>query len=137
METDNEGNILIKSESGGDTPMNTECNKHILLEQRNNKHTFTEPDAEIYTFIEPKSKEGSLVGLQRHGDTTACSDTSQQVYAMSSIDKELQVIDEREDASQIGRQTECETKDSSSSSDSSSDDESSSSESESSESSSE
>ena len=137
METDNEGNILIKSESGGDMPMNTECNKHILLEQRNNKHTFTEPDAEIYTFIEPKSKEGSLVGLQRHGDTTAFSDTSQQVYALSGIDKELQMIDEREDASQIGRQTECETKDSSSSSDSSSDDESSSSESESSESSSE
>lgn len=137
METDNEGNILIKSESGEDTPMNTECNKDILLGKRSNVHTLTEPDAETCTFIEPKSKEGLLVGLERQGDTTACSDTSQQVYAMSSIDKELQMIDECEDASQMERQTECETKDSSSSSDSSSDDESSSSESESSESSSE
>lgn len=137
METDNEGNILIKSESSGDMPVNTDCNKDVLLEQRNNVHTLTEPVAEICTFIEPKSKEGSPVGLERREDTTTCSDTSQQVYGMSSIDKELQMIDESEDASQMGKQTECETKDSSSSSDSSSDDESSSSESESSESSSE
>ena len=137
METDNEGNILIKSDSGGHMLMNAEYNKLTLTEQRNDEHTLTEPGGKMRTFIEPKSEEGSLVGLDRHGGTTICSVTSHQVYAMGSIDKEIQMISESEHASQMLIQTECDTKDSSSSSDSSSDDESSSSESESSESSSE
>ena len=137
METDNEGNILIKSDSGGHMLMNAEYNKLTLAEQRNDEHTLTEPGGKICTFIEPKSEEGSLVGLDRHGGTTICSDTGHQVYALGSIDKEIQMISGSEHASQMVIQTECDTKDSSSSSDSSSDDESSSSESKSSESSSE
>lgn len=135
METDNEGNILIKSERGGHTLMDTKSNKHILPEPENDGQTLIEPDSKLSTLIEPKGEEGSLVGLERHGDTATCSDIGHQVYAMSSIDKELENIGESESTSQIGRQTKCETEDSSSLS--SSDDESSSSESESSESSSE
>ena len=130
METDNEGNILIKSEICGHT-RNTECS--TLPQAGNNGHTLAEPNGKTCTFIDPKTEEGSFVGPERHGDIPTCSETTHQVYAMSSIDKELEIISESEEPSR----TVCRTEDSSSSSDSSSDDESSSSESESSESSSE
>jgi len=137
METDNEGNILINSESGGHMLMNTENNKHSLPEPGNDDHTLiTEAEGEICSFIEPKSEERSPVELEREEDTPTCSDTSHQVYAMTSIDKELEIIGDSEQVSQMGQHTVHGTEDSSLS-DSSSDDESSSSESESSESSSE
>lgn len=137
METDNEGNILINSESGGHMLMNTENNKHSLPEPGNDDHTLiTEAEGKICSFIEPKSEECSPVELEREEDTPTCSDTSHQVYAMTSIDKELDIIGDSEQVSQMGQHTVHGTEDSSLS-DSSSDDESSSSESESSESSSE
>ncbi|KAJ7370477.1 H/ACA ribonucleoprotein complex non-core subunit naf1 [Desmophyllum pertusum] len=129
IEPQSDGCTLLESKSNGHTLMETgsdvntlaepESDGHILIEPLINGHTLMETENDRLTLIEPKRECTLTTEPETHGHTPTCSDTGHQVYAMSSIDKELEIISEVDGTSQMARLAEHTIEVNSSSSDSS------------------
>lgn len=105
VENGSDGRTLIEPENNGHTLTESKSDEHTFMETKSNEHTLAEPEINSHTAIEPKSDECTLREPETHGHlhVPTCSDTSHQVYAMSSIDKDLEIISEVDGTSEMTR----------------------------------